>query len=135
MIHYTIQYCNTLFFTLENGRQYRFLYIKQFTCNKSRHLTNSGFFFLSIGKTSMNIHVQVHRMKNQQRVSAKGANPGTNYCMCRILWAQVWKKWQYNLSVFWHICYMSRIGGKLLSARGTKTMSGICVRRMMNRYM
>ena len=45
-----IQYCNTLFFTLENGRQYRFLYIKQFTCNKSRYLTNPGFFFLSMGK-------------------------------------------------------------------------------------
>ena len=102
-----IQYCNTLFFTIENGRQYRFrfLYIKQFTCNKSGHLTNPGFFFLSIGKTGMNIHVQVHRMKNQQRVSARGANPGTNYCMCRILWAQVWKKWQYNISVFRHICW------------------------------
>ena len=88
MYHYTIQYCNTLFFTLENGRQYRFriMYIKQFTCNKSRYLTNPGFFFLSIGKTGMNINVQVHRKKNQQkRVSARGANPGTNYCMCRIL--------------------------------------------------
>ena len=50
---------------MEDNVDFALMYIKQFTCNKSIYLTNPGFFFLSMGKTSMNIHVQVHRMKNR----------------------------------------------------------------------
>ena len=119
---------------MEDNVDFALMYIKQFTCNKSIYLTNPGFFFLSMGKTGMNIHVQVHGMKNRY---LQGEQTLVQTIACVGYCEHMFERsgsiiYQYFDTFF--TC-QGLVANCFQREEQRRCLPGIFVRRMMNKFM